>query len=153
MPDNDWAWAVANALLDAAIGCGAKCERRFVSTDPTPEGPPPGCACQLVAALVRDGYRADKGSPARYRQIEVVLTLHQCTPVPTADATVDPALESTTARHQATTRDLMIRGIRQAFKAHGGPLGLCQSHTITEGWTHIATTGGMSKWTMSLTVE
>ncbi|MBK7167049.1 MAG: hypothetical protein IPH81_17780 [Candidatus Microthrix sp.] len=146
-------WQIAQALLDAAFLCGAECARAFVTTDATPEGPPPGgCPCQLTATIVKDGYKTADGRRL-VRSATIKLSLHQCTPIPQADEIPDPDTESDYALRQAETRDQMLRGLATARRQPSSVLGRCQTKQASEGWVHVSTTGGMSLYTMEVTVD
>jgi hypothetical protein len=146
-------WQIAQALLDAAFLCDAECARAFVTTDATPEGPPPGgCPCQLTATIVKDGYKTADGRRL-VRSATIKLSLHQCTPIPQADEIPDPDTESDYALRQAETRDQMLRGLATARRQPSSVLGRCQTKQASEGWVHVSTTGGMSLYTMEVTVD
>ena len=146
-------WQIAQALLDAAFLCDAECARAFVTTDATPEGPPPGgCPCQLTATVVKDGYKT-ADSRRLVRSATIKLSLHQCTPIPQADEIPDPDTESDYALRQAGTRDQMLRGLATARRQPSSVLGRCQTAQASEGWVHVSTTGGMSLYTMEVTVD
>ena len=146
-------WQIAQALLEAAFLCGAECARAFVTTDATPEGPPPGgCPCQLTATIVKDGYKTADGRRL-VRSATIKLSLHQCTPIPQADEIPDPDTESDYALRQAETRDQMLRGLATARRQPSSVLGRCQTKQASEGWVHVSTTGGMSLYTVEVTVD
>lgn len=154
-PINERSWRLAQALLDASQLCGESCGRRFVTTEQSPEGPPPGaCSCQLTATIIRDGYRDDEQlrSGIHRRSADVKLSLHQCRPVPGAEEIVDAVQESAFATQQAAARDLMLRGIVQATRQPAGELGRCTVGIDSAGWTLVSSAGGMSLYTMIVTV-
>lgn len=112
-PD-DWTFLVGQAFLDAAVSCGAVCDRRFVSL--VAEGLPPGCDCQLVA-LVTEGWEPVTGKACDGRFVVTVrLVLDLCVPDPGPDSAVDPEKMAAAASAAAQTRWLMQRGLREAWR-------------------------------------
>lgn len=158
----DWTYKLALAVLDAAVSCeGVECERRFVSDGSLPEQPPPGCACQLIAVptegfepLSERGQR-QAGCGAR-RVAEIRLLLDLCTTAPPDDKSVpDPAKVNAQAQKNASTRWLMMVGIRKAHTAGQlsaigeelGPLAGSTAERIRlNPWRLTRSTGGVARW-------
>lgn len=158
----DWTFKLATAILDAAVSCeGVSCDRRFVSDGSIPEGLPPGCGCQLIAVIgegfepLADRGQRQKGCGAR-RVVEIRLLLDLCTVSPPGqNAVPDPAAINAQAQKNASTRWLMMVGIRAAHTAGQlsaigedlGPLAGPTAERIRLGpWRGVRSTGGAARW-------
>lgn len=158
---SDWSYQLGQKFLTAATSCGAVCGRVFVSDGGRPESPPPGskCECQL-AAVVTEGWQAVPGaggsncSPQRVAEIRLVLDL--CQVVPGQNEILRPAKVNTSAQSNATTRWLIMEGLRKAWV--GGLLsapgevsipGLDRAscRRIMPGrWLSVSSAGGVARW-------
>lgn len=142
LPD-DWSYLLAEAFLDAAVSCGATCERRYVSFGNVAEGPAPGCPCQLVA-LVTEGIEPLPNVKCGVRRTATVrLVLDLCGPAAGEDEVPDPVKWQTAAREQAAVRWKMMQGLNRA-RQRGE---LCGAAMPDDGWpagTQVACCGNIT---------
>lgn len=155
----DWSYRLAQAVLDAAVSCGASCDRRFVTEGPLPEGLPPDCPCQLVATVEEGVERPDPTARCSFRWVATVrLYLDLCSPVPGSGEVPDPVKEATHAREASILRWAMTSGVldhaaRGIFVGPGYDdedpmppgIGGCSSVSPTP-WRATVRTGGSTRW-------
>lgn len=159
LPD-DWSFQLAQAFLDAAVSCGATCERRFISPSLGVEGPPPGCPCQLVVT-VQEGWAAPRDPKAakcsKVRTATVKLILDVCVPAAGQNEVPDPVKWTAAARDAATLRWQIMRGLDRAWHAgqlcgnqgDGWPPGSqvgCCSNITPDSWRPTRQEWGSSRW-------
>lgn len=154
----DWSHRLAQAVLDAAVSCGASCDRRFVTEGPQPEGLPPGCECQLVATVEEGWERTNAAERCSFRWTATVrLFLDLCSPVPGSGEVPDPVEESTHARESSRLRWAIVSGIldhalRGVFAGPGVdlddpmPPGTGCSSVTPGTWRATLRSGGSTRW-------
>lgn len=118
--ETDWGYQLAQAVLDAAVSCGAQCSNRRVTERGEAFKP---ClledeCCELIASVV-ESVRSTPGTAAKCSMLRVArveLVLRLCWPVPDTDGTRSIVEDSGRAREYSTLRWQILAGIQSAWR-------------------------------------
>ena len=118
--DSDWGYQLAQAVLDAAVSCGATCSNRRVTERGEALKPcvAEGDCCELVASVV-EGIKTLSGNAAKcsmVRTAKVELVLRVCWPIPDTDGTRSIVEDAGRAREYSSLRWQILAGIQTAWR-------------------------------------
>ena len=154
--NDDWGYELAQAVLDAAVSCGADCSTRRVTEWGEAFMTCPTECCELVVSVLEGLSATPESKCSALRTARVELSLMVCWPIPDTDGTRDVLVDAGLARDYSILRWQILKGVLSGWR-----LGLfcldsgdcvgggCEAISI-DGWRSRGVEGPCKAFTLEL---